>query len=273
MMAAGTGVPLPPTIWPVAQLPAAVQRKGRYVPESFAHPGKMLPAIVREAVSRFTVPGDLVVDPMCGIGTTLVEAIHLGRHADGIEYESRWANTAALNVALAARQGATGRATVTVGDARHLDALVRGSAVGTAALIVTSPPYGSWCHGVASTGPQPVRVRNHRYSDDRGNLADGGAGALFAGFGQILGHCASLLRPGGTMVVTSRPWRERGELIDLPGAVLALAVAAGLHPIGRHVALLAAIRDGELIPRASFFQMVKVREARARGIQSPCYWP
>jgi modification methylase len=34
-------------------------------------------------------PGDLVADPMCGIGATLVEAIHLGRDAIGVEYEPR----------------------------------------------------------------------------------------------------------------------------------------------------------------------------------------
>ena len=48
----------------------------------------MLPAIAATAITRYTEPGDLVADPMCGIGTTLVEAIHLGRDAIGIEYEA-----------------------------------------------------------------------------------------------------------------------------------------------------------------------------------------
>ena len=51
----------------------------------------MLPAIAATAITRYTEPGDLVADPMCGIGTTLVEAIHLGRDAIGVEYEPRWA--------------------------------------------------------------------------------------------------------------------------------------------------------------------------------------
>ena len=33
--------------------------------------GKLLPAIARVAIDRYTQPGDLVVDPLCGIGTTL----------------------------------------------------------------------------------------------------------------------------------------------------------------------------------------------------------
>jgi len=40
----------------------------------------MLPAVT--AVTR---PGDLVLDPMRGIGTTLVEAVRLGRPAIGIK--------------------------------------------------------------------------------------------------------------------------------------------------------------------------------------------
>ena len=53
------------------------QRHGRYHPESNRHPGKMLPALARRAIETYSDPGDLVLDPMCGIGTTLVEAIHL----------------------------------------------------------------------------------------------------------------------------------------------------------------------------------------------------
>ena len=61
----------PLSVWPVAQAPARLQRRGRYRPESTAHPGKMLPALARTAIARYSEPGDLVVDPMCGIGTTL----------------------------------------------------------------------------------------------------------------------------------------------------------------------------------------------------------
>jgi tRNA G10 N-methylase Trm11 len=39
-----------------------------------AHPGKMLPQIARHAIDTHIKPCDLVIDPMCDIGTTLVEA-------------------------------------------------------------------------------------------------------------------------------------------------------------------------------------------------------
>jgi modification methylase len=73
------------------------------------------------------------------------------------------------------------------------------------------------------------------------------------------------LRPGGIAVVTARPWRQRGELIDLPAAVIAAGERAGLIPAARHVALLAGLRDDRLIPRPSFFQLDNTRKARRRG--------
>lgn len=60
-------------MWATAQHPARSQRQGRYVEISGHHPAKMLPAIAARAVATYTRPGDLVVDPMCGIGSTLVE--------------------------------------------------------------------------------------------------------------------------------------------------------------------------------------------------------
>jgi hypothetical protein len=45
----------------------------------------MLPASTRYAIAAYSQPSELVVDPMCGIGTTPVEAAHLGRHEIGVE--------------------------------------------------------------------------------------------------------------------------------------------------------------------------------------------
>src|ERR1700685_2582764 len=72
---------LPLAVWPCAQRTSQWQRHGRYLAESNRHPGKMLPALARRAVETYSDPRGLVVDPMCGIGTTLVEASDLGRRA------------------------------------------------------------------------------------------------------------------------------------------------------------------------------------------------
>jgi len=258
------------SVWPTAQRDARAQRRGRYLPESTAHPAKMLPAIAATAIARYTQPGDLVADPMCGIGTTLVEAVHQGRDGLGFEYEERWATIAAANIAHARAQGATGAGQVIRGDARHLPAILPPGTAGRAALVVTSPPYGPSVHGQVTAEQRRgsrggVRKYDNRYGHDPANLASRGLDELLAGFTQILAGCAGLLRPGGLAVVTARPWRHHGELVDLPSAVLAAGAAAGLIPAARYVALLAGLRGGRLIARPSFFQLDNLRKARARG--------
>ncbi|WP_267244526.1 TRM11 family SAM-dependent methyltransferase [Streptomyces sp. PR69] len=264
-------MPSPLSVWNTAPTSAPAQRKGRYVPGSAAHPAKMLPQIAAHAVATYTRPGGLVLDPMCGIGTTLVEAIHLGRSALGVEYEQQWADIARRNAAAAAtREGGGATGTVRCGDARRLTDLIPTALHGEVDLVVTSPPYGSSVHGqvrsTRETGERGVVKKDYRYSHDPSNLAHVSTDRLLEAFTKILQQCRIMLRPGGTAVVTTRPWRERGELIDLPSAVLAAGQAAGLVPAERCVALLAGIRDSRLIARPSFFQMKNVRDARRQGI-------
>ena len=257
------------TVWLSAQRNSRAQRTGRYLPESVAHPAKMLPAIAHEAIERYTEPGDLVIDPMCGIGTTLVEASHLNRRSFGVEYEPRWAQIAEKNLAHARTQGAAGEARIVAGDARNIAELAPTELLGTAALVITSPPYGASLHGqvrsTAETGKRGVKKFDYTYSRDRGNLAHLPVDELIEGFARILAGCAALLREGGIVAVTARPWREHGALIDLPGEVITAGEIAGLTPVARCVALLAGVRDGQQIARPSFFQLNNVRKARDAG--------
>ena len=211
---------LPLSVWTTGQQDSRTQRRGRYLPASMAHPGKMLPAIARHAIEHYTSPDDLVIDPMCGIGTTLVEAIHTGRDAIGVEYEQRWADLALDNIGHAADRGATGGATAICGDARHIDELVSPDVHGRAALVLTSPPYGSSVHGqvrsTRDTGRPNVEKFDHHYSRDPANLAHRSIEDLMAGFTEILTGCRKLLKPGGFLAVTARPIRRGGALVDIP---------------------------------------------------------
>jgi modification methylase len=257
------------SVWPVAQTSARTQRHGRYGGESVAHPAKMLPALARTAIATFTTPGDLVLDPMCGIGTTLVEAVHAGRDAVGVEYEARWAQLARDNIELAVDSGAPGHAAVRTGDARHAAALLGPDLAGRVRLLLTSPPYGSSTHGhvqAAGHGGGKVRKWNTTYGHDQANLAHRPLPELLDGFADILRSCLPLLAPGGVVVLTTRPYRHQGALVDLPGAAMHTAMSLGLEPVGRYVALLAGIRAGQLVPRASFFQLANTRAANAAGL-------
>jgi modification methylase len=257
------------SVWPTAQQPAPRQRAGRYLPASTAHPAKMLPAIAQTAIGRYTKPGDLVLDPMCGIGTTLVEAAWLGRRGLGVEYEPRWAEVARANLAHAATQGASGSGAVVTGDARHLLDLVPAEVRGEVALVLTSPPYGSSVHGQVNARPSRGVVKyDNRYTDPgaRGNLARANERVLLGAMEQILAACRVLLRPGGIVVLTARPWRRRGLLVDFPGALVRAGERAGLIAFERHAALLVGLHEDRLVGRPSFFQLDRVRKARAAGV-------
>lgn len=54
----------------------------------YRYPARFSPVLVRTAVEVFTDPGDLVLDPFMGGGTTLVEALALGRQALGTDISS-----------------------------------------------------------------------------------------------------------------------------------------------------------------------------------------
>jgi modification methylase len=259
--------PLPLSVWPTAQQPAAAQRAGRYLPASTAHPAKMLPAIALYAIQRYSHPGDLVLDPMCGIGTTLVEAIHLGRHAVGVELEPRWADLARANTTHARTHGAQGTATVITGDARQLPTLLDSQLVGRVALVLTSPPYGSSVHGQVTARPgRGVAKYHNTYSPDPTNLGRVPQPALLDALGEILAGCQVLLRPGGLVVLTARPYRHHELLVDLPGQLTQVAERVGLVLYERNAALLVGLRGDRLVPRPSFFQLDRVRKARARGL-------
>jgi modification methylase len=262
-----SSAPLPLSVWPTAQQSAPGQRTGRYLPGSTAHPAKMLPAIARQAISAYTQPGHLVLDPMCGIGTTLVEAIHLGRDAIGIELEPRWAELASANIAHTRRHGATGTATVVTGDARDLPNLLDPDLAGQLALVLTSPPYGRSVHGQVTARPGRGVVKfDDTYSGDPANLGRVNQPTLLKALQQILASCQHLLAPDGLLVLTARPYRHRDHLVDLPGQLTQVAEATGLMLYERNAALLVGLREDRLVPRPSFFQLNQVRKARAHGL-------
>ena len=68
-----------------------------------------------------------------------------------------------------------------------------------------------------------------------------------ATLGEILAGCHQLLRPGGLLVLTARPWRRREQLVDFPGQLTRTAEAAGLVPFERDVALLVGLRGDRLV--------------------------
>jgi len=137
----------------------------------------------------------------------------------------------------------------------------------SAGTPATSPPYGASLHGRVTARPGKGIAKSHnRYSTDRANLAHVGLGGLLDAMGTILAGCQRVLRPGGYVAMTVRPFWSNGRLVDLPGAMVRVGEESGLVLYERNVALLAGLRDDRLVPRCSFFALEQVRKARARGV-------
>jgi DNA modification methylase len=260
--------PVPLAVWACAQTTGHIQRAGRYLPESTAHPGKMLPDLARRITVEYAPHGGLVVDPMCGIGTTLVEAVTQGRRAVGVELEARWADLARKNLAMALPADRAGLGEVRTGDARRLPELLADLA-GTVDLVATSPPYActpgmidkpAWRRGGAL-----ARRDTENYSADRANLGHARGAAYLAEMATVYAGCFQALRPGGLLVTVTRNLRRQGRVFDLAAATVTLAEQAGYQYLQHIVALLAAVRDSGLHARPSFWQLTQTRRARERG--------
>jgi modification methylase len=259
---------LPLAVWPCAQTSSQYQRAGRYLPASTAHPAKMLPELARRIVAEYSPPGGLVVDPMCGIGTTLVEAAALGRRAVGVELEARWAELARANLGFALPDQQARRGQVRLGDARVLPQVL-GDLAGAVDLVATSPPYacdvGMIDKPAWLAGRSLCRRDTLNYSTDHANLGHARGARYLAELAGVYEGCFAVLRPGGLLVVVTKNLRRRGQVLDLATITVELATRSGFQYLQQVVALLAAVRGGQLHARPSFWQLTQTRKARARG--------
>ncbi len=191
----------------------------------------------------------------------------------GVELEPRWAALAAGNIRHAEAHGAPGGAIALRGDARRLGHGLLDDYRDACALILTSPPYGHSTHGHVRKHKDHVEKLNDRYSSNPDNLAHLPARRgprtrrpdFDSVLAEILAGCARMLAPdSGRLVLTVRPYRERGTLVDLPGRLIRLGEQAGLAFASREVALLCGLKGSGLALRASFFQLY---HQRARTIE------
>jgi site-specific DNA-methyltransferase (adenine-specific) len=75
-----------------------------YPIEQGEHPTQKPLRLVSDWITAFTDPGDVILDPFMGSGTTGVAAINLGRRFIGIELEPRYFEIARKRVEVANRQ-------------------------------------------------------------------------------------------------------------------------------------------------------------------------
>lgn len=80
------------SVWSIPSTPSSEKRHGK-------HPTQKPLRLLERIVTLCTNPGDKVLDPFCGSGTTGVAAITLGRHFVGLEQDSMYVELAKKRMA------------------------------------------------------------------------------------------------------------------------------------------------------------------------------
>jgi DNA modification methylase len=145
---------------------------------ALVHPAKFPETMAQEFIEFFTKPGESVLDPMAGTGSTLVAALRAGRNSTGIELNPKYAEIA--RQLIEEERIPLGKAVedltsnVITGDAAHaLD-----FRLSTFDYILTSPPYWDMLHAKGAGTQKKRRTSTELdvfYSDnpyDLGNLHD-----------------------------------------------------------------------------------------------------
>lgn len=174
------------------------------------HPAKFPEELVAEFIRYFTKPGEWVLDPFSGVGTTVSTAAALDRSGVGIELSPEFYAISTERAAVA------GRETYVQGDARDAARLCRENGVAGVQYVLTSPPYWDMLRQSRGNVRSAQKERSQqglptRYSGDHadlGNIDD--YEAFLEELTRVLGDLRAILAPGRYLTVVIQNVRVPG---------------------------------------------------------------
>lgn len=219
------------------------------------HPATFSERDIERLINFFSKPGEVVLDPFVGSGSTLIACQASGRAGVGLELIPRWAQIARQRVA---EEAAPGAGQSPRGEAVPPQQVVEGEALtelqglpeGHFDFVVTSPPYWNILtkKGIKVQAERESQNLPTRYSDhshDLGNITD--YGEFLDRLTEIFAECGRVLRPGRYLAVIISDFRHgsnfvlyhadlarRLEEVGLPlrGVTVLLQDHKNLYPFG-----------------------------------------
>lgn len=145
-------------------------RREYYSPDSFKHPAKADILMMIWILKKFVKDGDVVLDPMAGIGSTLIEGIKLFPNSlfIGVELEDKFVKMTQASIKkteeIAKKDwfAEVGKAICIKGDARDLEKVLREKVD----KIISSPPYVDTLKGSGYKAAQK-RIKAGKYKGQR----------------------------------------------------------------------------------------------------------
>jgi SAM-dependent methyltransferase len=182
--------------------------------------GNFVPQIPYQVIRRFTRPGEVVVDLFCGMGTTLIECRHTGRHGFGVELSPLVAADAQARIEQAKNEESV-TTRVLVGDSTRTDTVARVRAemlplgFKLAQHVILHPPY--WDIIKFSDDPKGADLSCAPTKKEFLDL-----------FEQVVGNAVELLAPDRFITLVIGDKYAKGEWVPLGFECMQICLRQGL---------------------------------------------
>ncbi|MBI2092355.1 MAG: methyltransferase domain-containing protein [Deltaproteobacteria bacterium] len=182
--------------------------RGSWATHNPKYRGNWAPQIPRNLILKFTNESGLVLDPMVGAGTTLIEAKLLNRNAIGIDI-----NPAAVKLTndhLKFEVDNSSKQDCYMGDARNLKKIADNSVD----LVATHPPYLNI-----------IRYSDGKIGDDFSNI--GSLKKFLLTFEPCVKECYRVLKPDHYCAILIGDTRRKRHFVPIAYNVMRLFLANG----------------------------------------------
>lgn len=168
------------------------------------HPALFPEQLAARLIEVFSFPGESVLDPFCGTGTTLLAAHRLGRRGLGIDISAEYLALTEQRLTAAGFSGYT----LLEGSARHTVKLVDGPVD----LCLTSPPYWNILNQKRTADHKDVRHYGNK-NNDLGVIED--YESFLDALTEVFGDVYSVLRPKGYCCIVVMDLRKKDRFYPL----------------------------------------------------------